>query len=69
MSKRVRSQKEQIYNFIRRRPKSGATRKEIESRLGLLHQTVGPRVRELVLEGAVVEAYQTRDNSRVLIAQ
>lgn len=62
------SQREQIFALIHRRPVNGATRKEIESTLGLLHQSVGPRVIELLEEGAVRETNARRDDSRVLVS-
>jgi len=67
MSKRPKSQKERILAFIRRRPKSGATRRELVDHLDILHQSVGPRVKELVAAGYVAGAGQQRDGCEILL--
>jgi predicted transcriptional regulator len=64
-----KSQRDQVYAFIARRPSNGATRKEIEQRLGMLHQSVGPRVAELIDARLVVETGERRDRSAVLLAK
>lgn len=69
MSMYRRSQRDRIYSYIKRRPASGATRKEVESKLRMLHQSVGPRVRELIDSGLVRETKSRRDGSRVLLAR
>lgn len=63
-----KSQRDKIYAYIARRPANGATRKEVERKLRMLHQSVGPRVRELIQAGMVREAQSWRDDSRVLLA-
>jgi predicted transcriptional regulator len=68
MGKR-KTQAERILAYVRRRPKSGATRKELCANLGILHQSVGPRVVELLEAGLVVETKQVRDDSLVLRAR
>ncbi len=47
-----------IGTYINR--EGGATRDEVEATLGLRHQTAGPRIRELVQLGAVVDSGQRR---------
>lgn len=64
----AKSQRDRIYSYIARRPVSGATRKEVERKLRMLHQSVGPRVRELLDSGLVREVRKWRDDSRVLLA-
>lgn len=64
----TKSQRDRIYAYIKRRPTNGATRKEVESKLGMLHQSVGPRVRELIDARLIREVRQWRDDSRVLLA-
>ena len=36
-----------IFNYIKRRPKRGATTDEVEGALGLLHQTASARINEM----------------------
>lgn len=60
------NQRDRIYGYIRRRPKNGATRRELEHRLGLLHQSVGPRVVELVAGGWVRHTGEFRDGCEIL---
>jgi hypothetical protein len=50
----VASKKEQILSFILQRGQAGATLDEVESELGLPHQTVGPRMRELALAAVII---------------
>lgn len=70
MSKAARlPQRERIYAYIKRRPKSGATRKELCKRLKILHQSVGPRVVELLADGRITETTDVRDGSVVLRAR
>jgi hypothetical protein len=64
-----KSQRDRVWSYIARRPVSGATRKEIEYTLGMLHQSVGPRVRELLDADLVRETSDVRDGSRVLVAR
>ena len=59
---------DRVYAYIKRRPVSGATRKELSKRLRILHQSVGPRVVELLDSALVYETDAVRDGSRVLIA-
>jgi predicted transcriptional regulator len=68
MSNRGRSQRDRIYSYIRRRPRSGATRKELSRNLEILHQSVGPRVVELVEAGAVAPTGEYREDCEVLVA-
>jgi predicted transcriptional regulator len=65
MSRR-KSQRDRIYSYIKRRPRSGATRRELSSRLQILHQSVGPRVVELLNAGMVEETGEQRDGCFVL---
>lgn len=62
-----RSQRDRIYAYIKRRPTSGVTRKELSSRLRILHQSVGPRVLELLAAGLVRETAEYRKDSVVLV--
>lgn len=66
-TRRRRSQREMIYSFIKRRPASGATRKELTTRLGILHQSVGPRVLELISAGLVKQTRNLRNGCHVLV--
>jgi hypothetical protein len=63
-----RSQRERIYQYIARRPRSGATRRELVQNLGILHQSVGPRVVELVDSFRVAGTGVYRDDCEVLVA-
>jgi hypothetical protein len=68
MSTPRRSQRERIFQYIARRPRSGATRRELVQNLGILHQSVGPRVVELLDEARVAPTGVYRDNCEVLVA-
>jgi len=57
---------QQILAYIKRYPSRGVTRRELTQKLGLLHQSVGPRVAELVNAGVVVDSGERRDGCRVL---
>jgi len=61
------TQRDRIYAYIKRRPTTGATRKELSQRLRILHQSVGPRVVELIEAGLVKETTQYRKDSAVLV--
>jgi len=52
--------REIVLEFIRRRNGRGATDDEIEKALGLRHQTVSARRRELVLDGKVSASGEER---------
>ncbi len=49
-----------ILTFFGSRMAFGATVDEVERTLGMLHQSAGARVRELVLAGKLVDSEQTR---------
>jgi predicted transcriptional regulator len=68
MPKPGRSQRDRIYSYIRRRPRSGATRKELCRNLEILHQSVGPRVVELLEAGKVAPTGEYREDCEVLVA-
>lgn len=52
--------REQVYAFIRDRGKTGATREEIETSLGLAGNCVRPRVWELMKANRIAETQETR---------
>jgi predicted transcriptional regulator len=66
MRKQKQTQAERIVSYIRRRPRSGATRRELVQALSIMHQSVGPRVVELLNAGLVKETGAYRDGCRVL---
>lgn len=49
-----------VWNAIRRAAEYGQTCEEIEHRLGRLHQSVGPRIRELLDRRMIAISRQTR---------
>lgn len=64
-----KTQKERIFSYIQRRPRSGATRRELSYDLRILHQSVGPRVVELLEEGMIEPSGKFRDGCAVLVAR
>lgn len=64
---RRKTQRDRILSYIKRRPASGATRRELTRKLHILHQSVGPRVVELIDARLVKESKEYRDGCRVLI--
>jgi predicted transcriptional regulator len=65
--KKQRSQRERILSYIQRRPTSGATRRELAQSLDILHQSVGPRVVDLVSLGKIRGTGKLRDGCEVLV--
>lgn len=62
----ARTTTEVVQAYVRRRPKSGATRAEIARGTGLSENTVNPRVRELIELGAFIES-GVRDGRGVVV--
>lgn len=65
--KRRKSQRERILAYIGRRPVNGATRRELVANLGILHQSVGPRVVELIEADEILPSGLYRDGCEVLV--
>lgn len=62
------SDRRRIYEWVRRRGLTGATRKEIAAALEMSENTVNPRVRELVVTGALAP-WGRRDGFEVVAAK
>ncbi len=56
----IPAMRQRIYKFVESRGAQGATRDEIETSLGMLHQTVSPRLRELEQDGCVIDSGAVR---------
>lgn len=61
------AQRERIASYIRGCGKMGATMKEIEHALNMLHQSVCPRFRELEKDGVLYRTTTKRGGSRVYV--
>lgn len=61
-----RTTRQTILSLIKRRPRRGITRKEIQTRTGFLIQTVTPRVNELLNDRLVVEGTKRVNGSTIL---
>lgn len=63
------TQRERIYQYLKRRGVKGATRRELAARLRILHQSVGPRVVELLATGRARETGEERKGCAVVVAR